>query len=176
MLLHPDHEPAKAHPTNYFGWMINGASLFNQIEVIHPLLVDPNVDIGGPICLETFPHAAARALAGEVVLAKQKRKARGCLLERAGIDVSQLANIDEVDAALCALVAHRFLVGDIKTYGESGTGFIVVPGTPLPSIGAIVDGRFVNQNQCLYLSIRAVAMPLRPPLQGGVCAVTGSQG
>ena len=44
-----------------------------------------------------------------------------------------LARIDKVDAALCALAAHRFLRCDFKTYGESATGFIVVPAHALLS-------------------------------------------
>ena len=37
----------------------------------------------------------------------------------------------KVDAALCALAAHRFLLGDFKPYGESATGFIIVPASAL---------------------------------------------
>ncbi len=59
--------------------------------------------------------------------AKRKGVIRRALLGNAGIANARLTNIDLVDAALCALTAHHFLVGPIKTYGDRETGFIVVP-------------------------------------------------
>ncbi|GEM_PF-4127682 len=40
---------------------------------------------------------------------------------------STLANIDFVDAALCALTAERFLLGKTISFGDQAEGFIVVP-------------------------------------------------
>jgi predicted RNase H-like nuclease len=49
-------------------------------------------------------------------------------LEGAGIDLSKLTNIDLVDAALCAHVAYLTATGAAcVSYGESGTGLIIVP-------------------------------------------------
>ena len=69
----------------------------------------------------------ACALARKVLPAKQKRTDRPRLLREAGISVTLLTNIDHVDAALCALTAHHFVVGTFKTYGDAAEGFIVVP-------------------------------------------------
>ena len=44
-----------------------------------------------------------------------------------GYDVSPLANIDFVDAALCALTAERFLLRRTISFGDKEEGFIVVP-------------------------------------------------
>jgi predicted RNase H-like nuclease len=47
---------------------------------------------------------------------------------QAGIDPTPLTNIDLIDAALCALVAHQLASGSpCRTYGEAATGLIVVP-------------------------------------------------
>ncbi len=50
------------------------------------------------------------------------------LLDQLGIDRTALTNIDKVDAALCAYMAHLAATGaDLHTYGELITGLIVVP-------------------------------------------------
>ena len=65
--------------------------------------------------------------------AKQKRSIRRNLLHRANIDTSRLTNIDQIDAALCALAVDQFVLGNFKPYGDTKDGFIVVPGRPLTS-------------------------------------------
>jgi predicted RNase H-like nuclease len=35
--------------------------------------------------------------------------------------------MDALDAALCALTAHHFALGNFKCYGDATSGFIVVP-------------------------------------------------
>ena len=121
----PTQEKAKAHVKGFYDWVFNGIRLFEVLEATHPLYA------GGtplaPTCFETFPHAAACALAGKVVSAKQKSTIRRALLEAAGLPSSLFSNQDKVDAALCALTAHRFSVGKFRVYGEAGTGLIVVP-------------------------------------------------
>jgi predicted RNase H-like nuclease len=53
------------------------------------------------------------------------------LLVQAGIDPAPFTNIDLIDAALCALVAHRLASGSpCRAYGEAATGLIVVPEQP----------------------------------------------
>lgn len=56
---------------------------------------------------------------------------RWTLLARAGVTTESLKNIDEVDAALCALAAHYFLTGAVRSYGNESEGFIIVPNQPL---------------------------------------------
>jgi hypothetical protein len=56
------------------------------------------------------------------------------MLREEGYDDGPLANIDFVDAALCALTAERFLLGRTTSFGDQEEGFIVVSdrvGPPL---------------------------------------------
>jgi predicted RNase H-like nuclease len=106
--------------------MLNGAKLFAALEKSHKLLDDETV-AGQPVCFETFPQAVACALAGERVSAKQKGTVRRGLLVRAGVATEALTNIDRVDAALCALAAHRFLQGRYRKFGDARSGYIVTP-------------------------------------------------
>lgn len=107
--------------------MRNGAKLYGLVER-HYHLFENRRRVRSPVCFETFPHAVACALAGKIVSAKQKRNVRSELLRQAGIDASQLANIDMIDAGLCALTADYLLAGKVKTYGDVVEGWIVVPG------------------------------------------------
>jgi predicted RNase H-like nuclease len=120
----PCREAAEVHPTNYYGWMMNGAKLYASL--IDHSLYDGKCHTGR-ISFETFPHAIACALAGKIVPAREKKRVRRQLLESAGIDTTDLKNIDQIDAALCALTAHYFAFRTFKTYGEAETGFIIVP-------------------------------------------------
>lgn len=112
---------------NFYRWMLAGAALYAQLEPHYPLFGGSN-ECSGPLCFETFPQAIACALAGEIVSARRKRIIRRELLRKAGIDTTPLTNLDLVDAALCALAATYVLAGNIKCYGDSADGFIVVPG------------------------------------------------
>ena len=127
----PTYEAAIAHPLNHYGWMLNGAKLFDQLETSHRLFGGNTAELSGPVCFETFPQVIACALAGEIVSAKQKGRIRRELLIEAGIDISALSNIDKVDAALCALSARSLAISKFKAYGEAVSGFIVVPGETL---------------------------------------------
>lgn len=106
--------------------MRNGADLYRLIT-LHYRLFDGQHSTSNLVCFETFPHAVACALAGTILSAKHKRSERRKLLREVGLCIDSLTNIDMVDAALCALVAHHFLAGTIKTYGDAEEGFIVVP-------------------------------------------------
>ena len=54
--------------------------------------------------------------------------ASGALLSKAGIDLSELTNMDLLDAALCALAAYHLAIGrDCVSYGEQESGLIIVP-------------------------------------------------
>ena len=105
--------------------MFAGMEIFRALATSHPLYLgqaDPR-----NVTLETFPQAVACALAGQIVSAKEKNRGRRGLLTRAGIDESKLGNIDEVDAALCALAAQSFSQRSFHAYGDREGGYIVVP-------------------------------------------------
>jgi predicted nuclease with RNAse H fold len=123
----PSREIAEAHPKDHFGWMRNGEELFSILESTHTLFTGDPGQITLPLCFETFPNAIARALAGCSLPARNKRTDRRKLLKNAGIDISNLSNIDTVDAALCALTAHYLARDKFEKYGDVDTGFIVVP-------------------------------------------------
>lgn len=122
----PSEQAARSHPNDHFGWMLNGAALYRALRNKFDLYNGSN-DRSRPICFETFPHAIACALAGEIVPARDKRKVRRKLLIDASVCCDLLTNIDYVDAALCALTAARFAQGQIEKHGDPIEGFIVVP-------------------------------------------------
>lgn len=122
----PTEKVAKAHPTNHFGWMLQGAKLYRALDKSFARFDDNNERIR-PICFETFPHAIACALNGPPVSAKNKRKVRRALLAKAGVSCDSLTNIDLVDAALCALTAQFFARRQYMHHGDAGEGCIVVP-------------------------------------------------
>ena len=49
------------------------------------------------------------------------------MLQKLRYNVHGLANIDFVDAALCAVTAERFLLEDTIPFGDDKEGLIVVP-------------------------------------------------
>jgi predicted RNase H-like nuclease len=70
-------------------------------------------------------------LRGGIVDASQKRNQRRELLAQAGIDLTELTNIDLVDAALCALTAYHASSGEeCASFGEPNIGLIIVPAHP----------------------------------------------
>ena len=126
----PTEQRALDHPTNHFGWMRNGEALFQALEPTHTLCHQLPLATGQKYCLETFPHAITWHLRGGNADARQKRKQRRELLAQAGIDLAKLTNIDLVDAALCALTAHRAAKGAAcVSYGDPDTGLIIVPSS-----------------------------------------------
>jgi predicted nuclease with RNAse H fold len=120
----PTEDTARANKSNFYGWMLNGAELFGQLEQTHPLFMGIQQE---KFCFETFPQAIACALAGEIVSAKRKSTIRRQLLADLGFELNPFTNIDKVDAALCAVAAHAASLGHVKVYGEGQTGFILVP-------------------------------------------------
>jgi predicted nuclease with RNAse H fold len=127
----PSREAAEKHPKDHFGWMINGAALYADLETSHVLFDDKSQRTAQPICFETFPQAIACALAGKIVSAKKKRRLRRYILSCANVDTSKFTNIDQIDAALCAFTAYQFALGNYKCYGDATSGCIVVPGRVL---------------------------------------------
>ena len=130
----PTKEAAAVHPSNYYGWMLRGEALYQELEASHALLsaLPPlGLQASGPACFETFPHAITWHLRGGNAAARQKRLQRRALLEQAGIDTAALTSIDWIDAALCSLAAHHLASGrPCRAYGELDTGLIVVPQGP----------------------------------------------
>ena len=131
--LTPTRDEAVSHPTNYYGWMLNGEALFHALAPTHPLCQSLPLTAGQPCCFETFPHAITQALSDAPTRARDKRVVRRGLLALAGVATDTLTNIDLMDAALCALAAHFVAVGSpCRCYGETDTGLIVVPeGKPM---------------------------------------------
>lgn len=124
----PTRQRALDHPRNHFGWMLRGAALFKALESTHALCRELPIAEGKNYCFETFPHAIAWHLLSGRAVASRKREQRRELLERSGVDAGRLTNIDLVDAALCALVAHLAVSrAACAGYGEPDTGLIVVP-------------------------------------------------
>jgi predicted nuclease with RNAse H fold len=126
----PTREKAIRHRTNHFGWMLQGEKLFRALADGYPICREMPV-AGRKCCFETFPHAITWHLRGGNADAVQKRMQRRALLEQAGIDLTELTNIDLIDAALCALTAyHAATGGKCASYGEPKTGLIIVPEDP----------------------------------------------
>lgn len=121
----PTLQRAKEHPKDYFGWMLNGARLYEALAPSFRLF--EGSDVAEPRCFETFPHAIACELAGGAIAKEDKLRRRRQLLEEAGIDLAPLTNVDLRDAALCALAAYAVLRGRYRFYGEPADGLIVVP-------------------------------------------------
>ncbi len=127
----PTRETAVGHRTNHFGWMLRGEELFQALVGKYPLCRQLPA-AGRKCCFETFPHAITWHLRGGNAKAAKKRKQRGDLLAQAGISLTELTNIDLVDAALCALAAYHVAIGKTcKSFGEPNTGLIIVPSTLL---------------------------------------------
>lgn len=128
----PTREKAVGHRTNHFGWMLRGEELFHALGADFPLCRKLPAT-SRKCCFETFPHAITWHLRGGHADASQKRKQRRALLEQAGIDLTELTNIDLIDAALCALTAyHAATGGNCVSFGEPDTGLIIVPAQPKP--------------------------------------------
>jgi predicted nuclease with RNAse H fold len=127
----PSRQAALSHPSNYYGWMLQGEALYRQLEASHrllPALPPAGLPPSVPVCFETFPHAITWQLRGGHASAAHKCSQRTELLQQAGIDPAPLTSIDFIDAALCALAAHHLASGHpCCAYGEAASGLIVVP-------------------------------------------------
>ncbi len=139
----PSREAAFSHPSNYYGWMLQGEALYRELENSHPLLAAlpaAGLPPSAPACFETFPHAITWQLRGGQASAAHKRSQRTQLLRQSGIDPAPLTCIDLIDAALCALAAHHLANGrPCCSYGEPVSGLIVVPQGP--AAGGVVPHR-----------------------------------
>jgi predicted nuclease with RNAse H fold len=120
----PSQAKGRTHP--FYHWMVNGADLYRCLAPDYQLY-NGQRSVSGLLCVETFPHAVACALAGKNLSARQKRADHSRLLREAGVGTDALTNMDWIDAAICALAAHHLRAGTCKAYGEPAEGFIVVP-------------------------------------------------
>ncbi|MEB3200366.1 MAG: DUF429 domain-containing protein [Synechococcaceae cyanobacterium] len=122
----PSRAAAVAHPSDYYGWMLQGEALYRELETSHPLL--GALPPAGPACFETFPHAITWQLRGGEASAAHKRPQRLALLQQAGLDPTPFRSMDLIDAALCALAAHHLASGGAcLACGEPESGLIVLP-------------------------------------------------
>jgi predicted nuclease with RNAse H fold len=122
----PTRQKAISHPSGYYDWMLRGEALYQTLEPSHPLC--RSLPLQGWRCFETFPHAITWHLRGGAAAAARKHHQRRALLEQAGIDPDPLTSIDWIDAALCALTAHRAASGgECLRFGVPDSGLILVP-------------------------------------------------
>lgn len=115
----------RAEGRNFYRWMFNGEKLYQALAGEYELF--DGTAKSGRICFETFPHAIMCSLDGLPVKAGGKATTRRAALESRGYGASKLANIDFVDAALCAFTAEKFRTGHFASYGDCEEGIIVVP-------------------------------------------------
>lgn len=122
----PSRARALSHPSNWFGWMLQGEALYGALEQEHPLC--RGLPLQEPCCFETFPHAITWHLRRGDADAAHKREQRRQLLAEAGVPLSTLTSLDWIDAAVCALAAQRIGRGEAcVAYGEPDSGLILVP-------------------------------------------------
>lgn len=125
--LTPTRERARGHV--FYNWMLMGESLYAALAPRFPL--HTGGPPGRPVAFETFPHAVACQLAGEIVAARTKLATRTALLQRAGLATTAGVKIDDVDATLCALAAQHFRANRFRAFGDATDGYIIVPRDPL---------------------------------------------
>ena len=126
----PTEEVACGNP--FYDWVRNGLALYDVLRV-HGYKTPEQVAHEKRSCLtvmETFPHAIAKRLSLLEATPLTKSRFRRNVLRERGIDEAQLANIDFVDAALCALLA--------KIYAEHGPQAVCC-------LGGLVEGMFIPQ-------------------------------
>jgi predicted nuclease with RNAse H fold len=132
----PTREKALATSSGFYGWMVCGEALYDELARQGYALPDhPDELRSQRRCFETFPHAITvqlhRAFGLEPVLAARKREQRRALLARLGVECRELNSIDWIDAALCALAAQSLRSGaECRVYGEAASGLLLMPAGP----------------------------------------------
>jgi predicted nuclease with RNAse H fold len=129
----PQEESVKSRGAHFYGWVFNGMRLYRSLENLGYRRFPCNGD-ADRVCFETFPHAIVWALRGRVIPARHKASSRRELLSDMGYAISQLRNVDFVDAALCAVAAQCFLRSETRCFGDEQEGAIVVPGCALAKL------------------------------------------
>ncbi len=83
--------------------------------------------------IEVFPHATAVAILGRLPApGERKIDFRRAALEQAGVGADAVRTRDQVDAALAALTALRFLERSSCDVGVPGESVLVMPVSTLP--------------------------------------------
>jgi predicted nuclease with RNAse H fold len=100
----------------FYAWMETGFEMFEAAQ--------------GYETLETFPHAVAVAIHGRLPQ-DGKRASRLAALNAAGVETGQLRTVDQIDAALCAYTAWRWVQGQAISVGDDREGRITLPVTTL---------------------------------------------
>ena len=108
---------------SFYGWVRHGLLLYQALNAAGFCYV---YDSGKPgvenTMMETFPHAVALRIKGARPAGKSKVDFRRSVLRDQKIQASKLANLDFVDAALCALVS--------RLYFKTGIDALELPGGP----------------------------------------------
>lgn len=121
--------PSEDRSGAFHRWMRDGFKIFEAIRDAYPRYV------GGPAtstAAEYFPHASAVALAGYIAPIRENSRFRKAILESHGVEVSELASVDQIDAALGALTGLLALENSHSWVGG-------VDGTILLPVGTIPD-------------------------------------
>lgn len=104
----------------FYDWVRIGFRLYRALEEASRSRQQP-VSI-----VETFPHAVACSLVGEVFRKSMVRRSQ--ILGNLGYDLAPLSNDDDlIDAALCAVAAKSVADGTNASYGRVEDGVIVTP-------------------------------------------------
>jgi len=119
----PTKKRAAGRP--FYDWVRHGLRLYKALEAHYPIYKGGKPS--APLLCETFPQAVACMLAGRKVSARHKSRVRRQVLRDAGYEPVGLRNIDEVDAALCAITAAALVRGRFATFGRNEDGYIITP-------------------------------------------------
>jgi predicted RNase H-like nuclease len=124
----PTRAAAQANGKGFYDWVFQGERLYHEIATDYNVYSGPDSIGTGPFCFETFPHAIARALTGQPLLARNKKRDRLRILEKESINIFELRSQDWIDATLCAIAARHVLENRFCSFGDTQTGFILIPG------------------------------------------------
>lgn len=124
----PHRSEAINHPTGYYNWMLQGEKLYQLLQPDYPVFRQKSNEIStGRYCFETYPYAIACRLSGRILKARNKLADRAELLHLHDIQLPDPANIDFIDAALCALMANLVSPEQYQATGDDAGGHILLP-------------------------------------------------
>lgn len=132
--IHSYGTPTKDRGTHheFYEWMRVGFEAFRVAERCGYRRYGEGAARG--MAIEVFPHASAVVLAGCLPPAGTTKRAwRTDVLEAAGVAVSSVRNLDQVDAALAALTGLYAAAGRVTALGDPTEGVIVLPTRRLPA-------------------------------------------
>ena len=112
---------------HFYDWMREGFGAYRATDACGFSLFDGGESVSERT-IEVFPFASAAVLSGGGrPLGVSKSRWRRDVLERVGVDTSNLSGPDQIDAALAALTGLRALSGSFCWQGEPSEGSIVLP-------------------------------------------------